>query len=287
MGDLTATGKFIFGSDSGVNGNIAADTLALPPFPADLSPLWSALNGAKGKINLTANRVLFAGAQVFGLSAASMALQPDQAAFTLTNAAVSGGALTGNLTATFSPSAPPALTGNASLTGANAAGLIVPLAFPLTLPSGTITAQAALTASGYTPQAWAATLSGDATMTAANGAITGFDLAALAAALSQTPREAALRNACLAGSTPFSTLTLTGNFTNGIYSITNASLQGLPGTASATGSIDLPDQAAALNLSFSPNVPAPPRLGLAMIGPWSAPHKIPAIKEGLDWQPEN
>jgi uncharacterized protein involved in outer membrane biogenesis len=287
MGDLTAAGKLIFTPDSGLNGNIAADTLALPPFPAGLWPLWAALTGAKGKISIAANRVLFAGAQLFGSSAASLTLQPDKAAFTLSNAAFSGGALSGNLAATLSPSAPPAITGTASITGANIAGINLPATFPLTLPSGVITAQAALTASGYTPQAWAATLSGGAAISAANGAISGFNLAGLATALAQTPREAALRDACLTGSTAFSTLTVTGNFTNGIYSIANAALQGLAGAATATGSIDLPDQAAALNLSFIPNVATPPRLGLAMIGPWSAPHKIPAIKEGLDWQPEN
>jgi hypothetical protein len=287
MGDLTATGKLVFSASSGINGGIAADTLALPPFPANLSPVWAALTGANGKINLTANRVLIAGNQVFGPSAASLAFQQGKAAFTLANAAFAGGALAGTISAAISPSAPPKLTGTISLKGANVAGLNLPAAFPLALQSGTITAQGMLTASGYTPQAWAATLSGGASLSAANGTISGFDLSALATALGQSKRAVALRNGCLSGSTDFSALTLTGNFTNGIYAIASAALQGLAGAASATGSIDVPDEAAALNLSFAPNVAAPPRLGLAMIGPWSDPHKIPSIKEGLDWQPEN
>jgi len=287
MGDLTAAGKLVFASDSGINGNIAADTLALPPFPADLSTLWATLAGAQGKISLTANRVLMAGNELLGPSAASLVLQPDKAAFTLTNAAFAGGALTGNIAATLSPAAPPALTARISLTGANVGGFNLQTAFPLTVPSGIISAQASLTASGYTPQAWAATLSGTASMTAANGTISGFDLGALTNALNQTPRETALRTACVTGSTDFSTLTLTGNFTNGIFTIASAALQGLAGAASAAGSIDVPDEATALNLSFVPNITAPPRLGLAMIGPWSAPRKIPSIKEGLNWQPEN
>jgi hypothetical protein len=285
MGDLTASGRLVYAADSGINGNIAADTLALPPFPANLSALWPAIAGGKGKISLSANRVLLAGHQLFGAAAASLALQPARAVFTLANAAFAGGTLAGSMTATLSPSAPPALAGNVSINGANVSAFGLPTSFPLTLQSGTITARGALAASGYTPQAWAATLSGSATMTAANGVITGFNLAAMASALAQTQRAAALRNACLAGATPFATLAVAGNFNSGIFSIASAALQGQAGAATATGSIDVPDEAAALNLSFAPSVTTPPHLGLAMIGPWSAPQKIPSIKDGLDWQP--
>jgi uncharacterized protein involved in outer membrane biogenesis len=287
MGDFTASGRLVYSADTGISGNIDADTLALPPFPADLSTLWTVIAGAKGKISLTANHVLLAGDQVFGPSAASLVLQPDHAVFTLANAAFAGGTVSGAAGVTVSPSAPPAISGQVLLSGVDVSAFSLPAAFPLTLQSGTITAKGALTAAGYTPQAWAATLSGAASMSAANGVIGGFNLAGLATALTQSPREAALRDACVTGTTGFTTFALSGSFNSGIYTIANAALEGPAGAAAATGSIDVPDEAAAFNLSFVPNVTNPPRLGLAMIGSWVAPHKILSIKEGLDWQPEN
>jgi len=287
MGDLTAAGNFRITPDFSVAGNIDADTLALPPWPTDFSPLWTTIAAAKGQLGITANRVLLNGNQVFGPTAAAILLQRGSGAFTLTKAALGAGVLSGNIAATLSPTAPPALAGKFSLKNADISAITPTIGFPLTLPSGTLTASGALTAAGYTTQAWAATLSGAAGFSAANGAITGFDLAALATALTPSPREAALRTACLAGNTPFTSLTLTGNFSNGIYQISSASLESPAGTASATGSIDVPDEAIALNLNFVPNVTQPPKLGLAMIGNWANPKKIPAIKPALDWLPVN
>jgi hypothetical protein len=117
--------------------------------------------------------------------------------------------------------------------------------------------------------------------------LNAFSLAALGAALTASPRATALRNATLGGSTSFAKLALTGGFKDGIYTISTASLQGPDGTATATGSIDVPDQGAALNFSLLPNVTPPPKLGVSIIGNWSAAKKIPAIKPGLSWQPQN
>jgi uncharacterized protein involved in outer membrane biogenesis len=287
MGDLTAAGNFRITPDLTVSGNIDADTLALPPVPPDFSPLWTILAAANGKLNVTANRVLLAGNQVLGASAASIALQPGSFVFTLGKAAIGGGVLNGSLAATLSPTLPPALAGKFSLNNVDVSAINPPIGFPLTLSSGTLTASGALTASGYTTQAWAATLSGAAGLSAANGVITGFDLAALGTALAPSPREDALRKACLTGNTPFATLALAGSFSNGIYQISSATLQGPAGAASASGSIDVPDEAVAMNLDFVPNLAQPPKLGLAMIGSWANPKKIPAIKSALDWQPQD
>jgi len=287
MGDLTASGNFRITPDFTVAGNIDADTLALPPWPTDFSPLWSALGAAKGQLRISANRVFLDGNQVLGSGAASFALERSAGVFTLNTAALGGGVLSGSISATLSPTAPPALAGKFSLSNADVSALNPHFAFPLTLPSGIVNASGALTASGYTAQAWAATLSGPAGFSAANGVMTGFDLAALGSALTPSPREDALRTACLTGNTPFATLTLAGNFSSGIYQISSASLQSPGGTASATGSIDIPDEAVAMRLTLVPNVATPPKVGLAMIGNWAAPKKIPAIKPALDWLPVN
>jgi len=287
MGDLTATGRISMNADGTINSDIAADTLALPPWPADLSTLWAGLSAAKGKITLSANRVLENGNQILAASAASLAMQQTGFTLTLGKAAFGGGTLGGSLTASLSPAAPPALTGKFSAAGIDTSAINLPITFPLAVSSGTMNAQGTLTAAGFTPQAWAATLSGSASLSIANGAVNGFDLAALGGALTQPSRDAALRAACTTGSTGFATLALGGNFADGIFTIANAGLQGPDGAATATGSIDLPDEAIALNLNFAPNVTAPPKLGLAMIGNWASVKKIPAIKPGLSWQPTN
>jgi len=287
MGDLTTAGNLRITPDFTIRGNIDADTLALPPWPTDFSPFSTALAIAKGQLNITANHVLLDGDQILGASAASIALQPGGGVFTLTKAEIGGGQLSGSISATVPATAPPALSGKFLFRNADVAALNPPFGFPLTLPSGIVNASGALTASGYTAQAWAATLSGPAGFSAANGVITGFDLAALGSALTPSPREAALRTACLTGNTPFTNITLAGNFSNGIYKISTASLQGPGGAASATGSIDVPDEAVALDLDFVPNVAQPPKLGLAMIGSWATPKKIPAIKPALTWLPVN
>jgi len=287
MGDLTAAGNLRITPDFTVAGNIDADTLALPPWPTNFSPLWTVIAAAKGQLNITANRVFLDGNQVLGPSAASIALQRGGGVLTVDKAAIGGGRLSGSVSATLSPTGAPALAGKFSLANADVSALNPSVGFPLTLPSGTITASGALTASGYTAQAWAATLSGTAGFSATNGVITGFDLTALGTALTPSPREDALRGACLTGNTPFTTLALAGNFSNGIYKLSSASLQGPGGAASATGSIDVPDEAIALNLDFVPNVAQPPKLGLAIIGNWATPKKIPAIKPALAWLPVN
>ncbi len=284
MGDLTATGKILAAGDGTMNGEIDADTLALPPWPDDVTPLWGALAAAKGKISLSANRVLVAGAEVLSASAAGLTLQPDSVAFDISHAALGGGALTGSITATTAANAPPGLAAKFSITGADLAGFNLPVAFPITLPSGTFAAQGNLTATGYNAKAWAATVAGAASLTATAGSLAGFDLSAMTSALGKTPRGVALTKASLGGATPFSLCTVAGNFGNGIYTISAARLQSPAGNAAATGNIDVPDQDVALTLSLFPNVPSPPKLGLAMVGSWAAPKKIPAVRAGVLWK---
>jgi hypothetical protein len=283
MGDLTANGSLLATQAGAVSGELDADTLALPPIPADFSVLWSALGAVLGKISVSANRVWLAGDQILGPAAGSIALTPSQASFTLTRAAFAGGNLSGRLDAAISPAAAPALTAKFTLTGTNASNLDLPAAFPLTLPTGTIGGSASLTATGYTPSAWAATLSGAAQITAQNGSLSGFSLAGLGAALQSARRAAALRNACLAGTTNFSGLSVAGAFDHGLFNLRTASLESPAGTAAAAGTIDLPDQVLALKLELTPAVPNPPALGLTLLGNWASPKQIPAIKPGLRW----
>jgi uncharacterized protein involved in outer membrane biogenesis len=285
FGDLTATGKISLSNLNQLDADIQADTLALPPVQADLTPFWSILSGTSGKITLSANKTLLAGRQIFGPAAASLTLQPNSDDFDLTSASLAGGTLTADINATTAPATPPSLEASVSLINADAAKLALPLAFPLTLPAGTIAAQAKLTAAGYGPKAWIATLAGPASLAAKSGAATGFNLPALVTALTAGPTDAAIKTAATTGATPFNTLSIAGALDHGIYAISNASLQSPSGTATATGNIDLPDQFTALNLTLLPNIPTPPPIGLAINGPWPTPQINAATQAALAWTP--
>jgi len=283
FGDLTATGRLLTKTQTGIDADITADTLALPPFPADATPLWSALTGQSGKILVTANRVLLDGADILGPAAASLALQPNADTLTMTNAALAGGNLTATINATTAPATPPSLAIKFAVTAADAAQLAPNLAFPLTIPTGTFALSGTLTAAGYGPQTWEATLAGPANLSAKSGALAGFNLPALIPALSAIPRDAALRQAVLTGASPFDTLSMAGQFDHGLYTISAASLQSQAGAATATGSIDLPDEDISVTLTLHPATPNPPAINLAIVGPWPTPQKIPALREALAW----
>jgi hypothetical protein len=283
FGDLTADGTISVTADHQINGDIAAATLALPPPPAGLTPFWTALSGASGKILVSANRVLVAGTPLLGQTSGSIALQPNSDNFSITHAQFAGGTLAADMTATTAPATPPSLEGKVSLTAADPSQIALPFAFPLTIPTGTISLQANLTAAGYSPPAWAATLAGTASLAAKSGTLAGFSLQGAGDALTAIPRDPALTSACLSGASRFDTLSVAGNFDHGIYSLTAASLQSPAGSVTATGSIDVPDQDLSLNLSLLPNVPAPPPIGLALDGPWAKPQKTTATRDALAW----
>jgi uncharacterized protein involved in outer membrane biogenesis len=303
MGDLTANGTLIYGSNHSLNGQIDADTLALPPVPADFTPLWSYLDNIQGKIGISANRMLVAGNPVLGPAAGNITLSPGKFDLEVSRAELANGNLTGAFSATLpapvapvAPVAPipgkpalalpPAISAKFTLTGADAAALNLPYAFPITLSSGTINAAIDLTASGYAPPVWLATLTGNASLAASTGSIDGFDLPGLMMALQAPKRRASqLRTASLTGATPFDHLNLTSRFNSGIATLTSASLQSQSGRATASGNIDLPDRGVTLTLTLQPAVPAPPKLTLTLDGSWQAARKIAAIKSALSWRP--
>ncbi len=283
FGDLTATGRLALNHGNQIDADITADTLALPPWPADPTPLWSSLVGTVGKINLTANRVWLDGAPILGPTAAGITLTPSSDAIDVSQASFAGGDITGAITATTAPATPPSLIAKFALTNADASQVAFPIAFPLKIATGTLALQASLTAAGYGPSAWAATLAGTTNFAAKSGTLSGFNLAALGAALNAVPRDTALHAACLTGATAFDTLSAASTIDHGLAAITAASLQSPAGTAAATGNIDIPDQDISASFTLTPAVPTPPAIGLTIDGNWSTPAQICAIREALAW----
>jgi uncharacterized protein involved in outer membrane biogenesis len=287
MGDLTAAGKITVSSDDEINGDINADTLALPPLPADLSAFWKILPSLHGKISLNTNQVFIAGTRYLGATNATIAMQPSKLAASIVQANIAGGNLAGNLAITQTMPQPPSLSGNFIIQHADLSQIQYPYAFPLALPAGIASMSVNLSSSGFTPQTWLATMSGTANVQASNGSISGFDLAGLAAAVTAPNRAAALKAAAQTGSSKFTSMTADCDINHGVLKFQGAKLQGPAGQATATGTIDLSDSDAALNLSLVPNLVPPATIGLAIIGGWSNPRKVLSLKSALAWRPQN
>jgi hypothetical protein len=150
---------------------------------------------------------------------------------------------------------------------------------------GSVTAQAALTASGYAEPAWAATLAGSASLTASNGTLNGFSLTGIVQALKSPDRFDSLRAAATTGTTDFKTASFAGNFEHGNFSLTTATLTGPDGVANASGSVDIPDNDVALETTLLPAVDPPLTLNIATLGNWADPKQIPILRPGLAWSP--
>jgi uncharacterized protein involved in outer membrane biogenesis len=283
FGDLTANGHVV-GDKGIVTGDIEADTLALPPLSLVMTLPWSGIAQAPGTLKFTANRVLYNGKPALGAAEGTITVGANLLAGTLTRAAIAGGNLAGSFAASLSASAPPSLALKFAGTKLDASQLNLPITFPFTLPDGIVTATADLTASGYAPNSWKATLSGTATLTAANGHITGFDLPALVTAL-HSPGHPHLRASITSGASAFDTLALSANFANGEGSVTAARLTTSSGTATMEGTTDMVDHDVALRLSLQPNVTPPLTIDNTILGSWREAKQYPHLRAIRGWQP--
>ena len=272
FGDLTANGKILMSPDHKISAQIAADTLALPPLPAKFAIPWDRLTTAQGQIDLSANRVWLGGQQILGQSAARLALAPHLLSFDLARASLGNGAISGTATADTTTGTP-AIGLKLTLDKVDAAALALPIPFAYAVPAGSLSGQAALTASGFTPAAWDATLGGSANLTAGNGQLAGFNLAALTQSL-RAPKPTGWQQAASSGTSNFTSLNIAGSFDHGILSLNTATLQSPDGTAAATGSIDIPDRALALRLTLNPATTPPNPLTVTTVGPWPTPKQI-------------
>ncbi len=284
FGALAANGQIMVQNGT-ISGQIDADTLALPPLPARLT--LPASLPVQGKIGINASRVLYAGTPILGPSAASLTLGQSSAKLALTQAAIGNGSLSGSLAATLSPATAPEFNLNLLAQNIDAPALALPVSFPFSLPVGAVNATASLTASGYSPKNWLATLSGTATLAATHGRLGGISLGNFIAALGTPDATHKLRAALAYGSTPFTTLSLAGTLAQGNCTLTQATLTGQDGTisAAADSGIDIFDRALALRLTLHPAVQPPVSASALMLGSWNAPKRSSQLKSALGWKP--
>lgn len=284
IGRTAANGRLL-SNNGDITGTIDADSLTLPPLLAASHLPWAALGRTKGQITLNARTLIYPGLPNITHLEAGIRLKPQNIHVVVKRAELAGGDVTGSVLATTSAVSAPALSAELTAAKLDASLLDLPVSFPITLPAGLISVKLALSATGYSPKIWLATLGGTADLTAESGTLAGFSIGGLTASLSGPDRARHLRAALAAGFSNFKALRFSGMIDHGNCTITDASLSGPDGDASATGSIDLYDSSLALQISMSPDVHPKLNITTTLLGRWDATKKYPKLGATKGWRP--
>ncbi|MBV9748581.1 MAG: AsmA family protein, partial [Acetobacteraceae bacterium] len=269
-----------------VTAQISAESLPLPrPPPRSSDPLpLDALRGWNAAIALQAKQVLFGLVPTLADARASVALQDGTLRLDAVKANLSGGVIEGTAALETAPDLPH-LAVQGSVSGAQISGPL--FGTPLDVRSGLASAQVNVAAKGYSPAALLSTLSGEATATLRDGAVTGFDLTGADAALSAADtarRDSLARAAVQGGTTAFSTLDLAAHLQDGTATLTTARLTGPGGTATASGSVDLHASLLDIRLALRPGEPPDaPELAVSLHGSAAAPSRTPNLSDFVRW----
>ncbi len=281
--DLTAGALHVTGAlmaaGRRVSGKLDFETLPLPlPFLRGAQPLpWIGLGGSEGSVPIRAGQVLVGLSPGLDEMRGTLGWGGGGLRFEGVTARLAGGAITGR--AEFDTMAqPPVLSLEAKLDGAAPEGRVFDL--PLDLEGGRIDGSLKVTASGSSPGALLATMTGEGRISAVEGIVHGVALGGLVA-----PFEPGGVAAALAGGTSrFGRLEARIGFDRGSAVLQSASLAGPDGEIAASGTVDLPAARLELRLDIAPAVADPPRLGLRLSGPLKTPARAAETADLLRWQ---
>jgi lysozyme family protein len=281
-GSLHATGALLLERDRLqplLTGHIAAETLPLPlPYPRALDPLpIEALAGWEASVKLDAGHVLAGLLPVMEQATATVALAKGVLRIDALAGKVGGGTLSG-LAILDSQAQPPSLAADLTIAGAAVGAPLFDL--PLDIASGTLDLGVALSASGHSPAALLSTLSGQIQMQVRDGVLSGVAMAKATDGLTPEDVQAALRG----GATPFDALEARAQADKGVLTLRHATLTAPSGSASLTGTIDLPESAGDLRLALRPAVPDSPEIGLRLTGPLDALRRSAELAEVTRWR---
>lgn len=246
-----------------------------PSSPWSRDPIdLSALQAIDGQLSLSARTLAVQGLRLDGAKAR---LSLDNGAALLES--LTGQLWSGTFTASgrLAETAPPNLTGQWSLNGANAGAIGLGVG-DITVTDGRIDAQARFTTSGRSTQDMAARLAGDGRMTITDGVVTGLDLPAIHRRLNDIQSlgniGALLKSGLAGGKTRFASLAGTMQAKDGIAVTRDLRLTAEGGSAAVVSSVDLPrwttDTAVSLRIG---DAGAPP-LVVRLEGPIGNPRKV-------------
>lgn len=282
-----------------VSGTVSFESLPLQlPAMRSVDP-WPAalLSGWGGAVKLEAQEVLLGPIPVLHGATALATLQDGKLTLERVEGQVLGGTGLGGSTAggltIDSNASPPQISVHASAYALAIAGpLLAAAPDALDLAAGTMAVNVDLNASGHSMGALLATLSGDASARVRDGAVSGFDLAALSRALAvQDTNEAvaSIRQALLPSETAFNTLELKLSLLRGAGTL-EGQLAAEAGEAELHANIDFPAALADARVTLRPKTPPvqndsaePPEIGLRIAGPFGVPLRTPELAGISRW----
>lgn len=271
------------GLEPKLEGAIRAETLPLPmPRARSQAPLpIAALRGWQAAVHVEAEHLLLGLAPVLDNCSFDLALTDGNLQVTNLEGAAAGGRVAGSMTLA-TKNEPPVLAVDGSIADTTIDGPIAGTA--IDLEAGRLHGELRLHATGYSPAALLTTLAGDGHFSVTDGSAKGFDLARLkAAAQSNSGQVQALREALAGGQTQFDQVDLRAEARDGRIAFKQATLAGVAGSASLTGSIDLGAGLLDLRATLRPSMPEPPEAGLSLTGPVDRPQRFPDLTGFALW----
>lgn len=179
-----------------------------------------------------------------------------------------------------------AATLSATIKGADLTQL-KPAAGPLKLEKGRLEAEIRLAAAGTSPAALVASLSGNGRLSATEGEVAGFNLAAMDARMRHLDNLGSLLGLVQAGlsggTSRFSSLSGTFNADKGVVTSRDLALVADGGGATGTATVDLPRETIHSKVAFKLATPDAPALGLRLEGPLAAPVKAVDVNDLQRW----
>ncbi|MDE2516460.1 MAG: AsmA family protein, partial [Rhodospirillales bacterium] len=268
-----------------LTGQIDADSLPVP-LPAEDSVLPLALlHGWAARLAVRVGRVVDGFRPLAEDGSATLRQQDGRLTLDDLHLRLAGGTIGGALRldgAATPPSAALHLTWqNLALSGPLLAGDA-----PLDLRGGTVDGHAVLASAGYSLAAMRAGLAGRVVLHAADGAVSGFDLAALGAVLgadrsahpAADPRR--MRAALRGGHSDFTSLDGAARIAHGVVRIDHLAMTGPAGQARLSGTFALLPPLADLALAMQPNGAAAPVIQ-RLTGPPGAMQRADGLDAGL------
>jgi hypothetical protein len=267
-----------------LSGAVDAETLPLPrPLPGSREPLpldW--LRGFDAALHVRAAEILAGLEPALNHAEADVTLKEGLVSVRKLTAMLSNGQVSGDATLDTGQT-PPVLALAGRLAGFPVEGPLFGTPFDIT--AGRISAAANLTATGYSPSALLSTTAGTASAAMEDGALSGFDLDAVTAALSMPDAEAAVRRALSGGVTQFTALNADAKLARGAAALGPVRIRLADGTASAQGTADLTGGLLFLQVTADP-APGLPAVSVRLDGPAVNPRRTADLAQLARWLAE-
>ncbi len=276
------------GAEPRATGHIRLDRvmLPLPNGGSDVPLPFGVLQGWRGDVQFGFGQLILGPGPALCDAAARLSVADGAVRLENFTAKLGSGTMNGDL-AVDATADPPAFAVETKLSNATIAGPLDDA--PIDLLSGRADATAQLRASGYSPSAILATLSGRGTLTVNDGALSGFDMFRLKLSVERPDLrsvEAVASDALRSGATGFDRLELGARVAHGDVVFESGNLTGIAGEAHVSGGMNLATQALDVTIALQPSLPSPPEIAIHLGGSIDRPSATPELAGLARWMAE-